>query len=132
MQLKQRIKQLEQKLLVKSPAGSQERQECEHPPSMLKLYRVYPATGYSDRRLVTKGHCNACGFDDYLWSFYALTEEQEERRQSLDFWECMAYELELLESGLIRYTVFPPSPEVQIKFTGRIMEDAVKTENKKN
>jgi hypothetical protein len=44
----------------------------------------------------------------------------------------MAYELELLESGLIRYTIFPPSPEVQIKFTGRIMEDAVKAENKKN
>jgi hypothetical protein len=93
---------------------------CEHPASMFKLRRDYPPKGYSDRRLVTKGHCNACGFDDYLWSFYALTEEQETRRQELGFFERMAYEVELIEVGLIKYALFPPPPEVQIRFTGKV------------
>ncbi len=82
--------------------------------------RVYPVKGYSDQRLVVKGHCNACGFDDYLWSYYSLTEEQECRRQELNFWEGNAYDLELLNAGLISYALYPPSPEVQIKFTGKV------------
>ncbi len=94
---------------------------CEHSASMFKFYRDFPAKGYSDQRLVTKGHCNACGFDDYLWSFYALTEEKEHRRQELGFWERMAYEVELIEAGLIKYSIFPTSPEVQMRFIRRVM-----------
>ena len=124
MNLKKRITKLEQNLPITSIEEIEEAKACEHPPSMFALRREYPATGYSDHRLVIKGHCNACGFDDYLWSFYALTEEQEARRWELKraskFWEGMAYDLELINAGLIRYALFPPSPEVQMRFTGKV------------
>lgn len=124
MNIKNRIKKLEQDFSIESIEEIEEAEICEHPPSMFNFRRDYPATGHSDRRLVVMGHCNKCGFDDYLWSFYALTEEQEERRQELkyasDFWGSMAYDLELINVGLIRYTLFPPSPEAQMKFTGKI------------
>lgn len=124
MNLKTRLEKLEQNLLIESIEEIEKAEICEHPPSMFLLYRVYPAKGHSDRSLVVKGHCNGCGFDDYLWSFYALTEEQEAHRQELryssNFWGSQAYDLELINAGLMSYALFPPSPEVQIKFTGKV------------
>lgn len=124
MNLKKRVTKLEQIFLVESIEEIEEAEMCEHPPSMFVLYRCYPAKGHSDRSLVVKGHCNNCGFDDYLWSFYALTEDQEAKRQELkyssDFWGLNAYDLELINAGLMSYALFPPSPEVQMKFTGRV------------
>jgi hypothetical protein len=124
MNLKTRLEKLEQNFLIESIEPVEEVKICEHPASMFKLYRCYPAKGHSDRRLVVKGHCNVCGFDDYLWSFYALTDEQETRRQELiyasDFWGSQAYDLELIKAGLISYALFPPTPEVQMRFTGKV------------
>ena len=123
MSILNRIKKIEQKTLTQS-IEEKEPEICKHPPSMFKLRRDYPASGYVDHRLVVKGHCNVCGFDDYLWAFYDLTEEQEARRQELfnssAFWEGQAYDLQLINAGLISYTLYPPSPEVQIKFTGKV------------
>jgi len=123
MSIENRLKKLEQNILIQ-PIEYSEPEICEHPPSMFALRRDYPASGYSDHRLVIKGHCNVCGFDDYLWAFYDLTEEQEERRQELryasKFWESCAYDIELINAGLLRYALYPPSPEVQIKFTGKV------------
>ena len=123
MNIKNRLKNLEQIASAKTTVNN-EPEICEHPASMFNLRREYPATGYSDRRLVIMGHCNVCGFDDYLWSFNALTEEQEIRRWELKyaskFWESMAYDLDLINAGLLRYALYPPSPEVQIQFTGEV------------
>lgn len=124
MNLRSRIRKLEQNVSMELIEEIEEAKICEHPPSMFNLRRDYPATGHADHRLVIMGHCDACGFDDYLWSFYALTEEQEARRWELKraskFWEGVAYDLELINAGLIRYTPFPPSPEVQMRFTGKV------------
>ncbi|HLM60911.1 MAG TPA: hypothetical protein VK308_08915, partial [Pyrinomonadaceae bacterium] len=102
MSIENRLKKLEQNILIQ-PIEYSEPEICEHPPSMFALRRDYPASGYSDHRLVIKGHCNVCGFDDYLWAFYDLTEEQEERRQELryasKFWESCAYDIELINAG---------------------------------
>ena len=123
MNILNRIKKLEQNALIQ-PIEESEPEICEHPPSMFELRRDYPASGHADKRLVIKGHCNVCGFDDYLWSFYALTEEQGERRQELrsasKYSEACAYDLELIKAGLLRYALYPPSPEVQIRFTGKV------------
>jgi hypothetical protein len=123
MNIQNRLQKLERNSFSE-PEEADAPEVCEHPASMFKLRRDYPATGYSDRRSVIVGHCNACGFDDYLWSFNALTEDQENRRWELKysskFWESMAYDLELIEAGLIRYALFPPSPEVQMRFTGKV------------
>jgi hypothetical protein len=123
MNIKNRLKKIEQNSSLE-PKEADAPEVCEHPPSMFRLRRDYPAKGYPDRRLIIMGHCDVCGFDDNLWAFYSLTEEQEARRQELqrasDFWALDAYELELVNAGLIRYAVYPPSPEVQIKFTGKV------------
>jgi hypothetical protein len=123
MNIKNRIRKIKTNPPVKQAAES-EPEVCQHPPSMFKLYRDYPATGYSDSRLVVKGHCDSCGFDDYLWFGYSLTKEQGARRQKLiyasDYWAQCAYDLKLINAGLISYVLYPPSPEVQIKFTGEV------------
>lgn len=125
MNINNRLKKMESQIVKEDSESCDDKMEiCEHPPSMFTLRQEYPATGYCDRRMVICGHCNLCGFDDYLWSYYALTEEQEFHRQQLkyasDFWGLNSYYLELLNAGLISYAVYPPSPEVQMKFTGKV------------
>jgi hypothetical protein len=123
MNIKSRLQKLEQNSLT-IEAETEDCEACEHPPSMFHLRREYPPKEYADRRLITMGHCDVCGFDDHLWSYNALTEEQERRRQELknasDFWGEIAYELELINAGLIKYALYPPPAEVQIRFTGRL------------
>ena len=126
MNIKNRLTKIEQTITSQrenKAAEDTETQCCEHPLSMFLLYRDYPPKGSLDRRLVVKGHCNGCGFDDYLWSFYNLTEAQETQRQELidasDFFESMAYDLSLINAGLVGLTLFPPSPEIQARFTGK-------------
>ena len=108
MNIQNRLKKIEQNLSTKPNTGIGPG-VCEHPPSMFKLRQDYPVTGYADRRSVIVGHCNACGFDDFLWSHYALKDEQEEHRQELKyaskFWEWQAYDLELINAGLIKYAL---------------------------
>lgn len=123
MNIRSRIKKLENEIGEVNPE-IQEPVVCEHPPSMINLRRDYPAYGYEDRRLVVMGHCNACGADDFIWSHFALTEEQEARRSELidgsHFWAHQAFDLELLNAGLIKYTLYPPSQEVQRRLTGKV------------
>jgi hypothetical protein len=125
MNIQNRLKKLEQNsLTIETETTDCEAKPCEHPPSMFNLRRDYPAKGCLDRRLVTKGHCDNCGFDDYLWSFYNLTEEQENRRYELrhhssEYYASDAYDLELIAAGLIKYALYPLPAEVQIRFTGR-------------
>lgn len=115
MQLKQRIKRIEQRMPM--PVAIQEAKECKHPSADFDFYKDYPATGYEGERSVVKGHCNICGFDDYLWSFNALTEEQEQKRWELrmasQFWAGMEYDLSLINQNLLCYTPWSRISEVK-------------------
>ncbi len=77
---------------------------------------MYAPTEYLSKRLITKGHCNNCGFDDYLLSFSRLTDDQEIRRFELqyasDYQGSIDYDLELIAGGFMDYTAFPPPVEV--------------------
>lgn len=113
MQLKRRIKRIESRI---SPvAVICEETECQHPSADFNFYKDYPAKGYEGERLVVKGHCNICGFDDYLWSFNALSDEQEERRWELrsQFWAANDYDLSLVNQNLLRYTPWSRIEEVK-------------------
>jgi hypothetical protein len=97
---------------------------CNHPRESFHFYRVFAPLGYRSRGLITKGHCDHCGFDDYLWADYRLTEDHERRRDDLksDYREAWAYDLELINAGLIDYVPFPPPLAVQTQYTVRIIQ----------
>ena len=116
MQLKQRIKKLENKnsnpnINPIQPKSQYElnaikQANCEHPKNAVKFFRDYPATGYTDKRLVANFHCHGCGFQGNLWKTNLLTNEQIEcfhYVQRDDFHEGMKLELELVEQGLLSY-----------------------------
>jgi hypothetical protein len=98
---------------------------CTHSGAAMHFYRVRPPMGYRTRELITKGHCNACAFDDYIFAFLNLTPEQEARRWELrdtsGGWRAdQAYLLELIDAGLIDFVPFPPPPEIEEAFTTNI------------
>jgi len=47
------------------------RQSMSRAGETMNLYRVYAPTEYSSKHLITKGHCNNCGFDDIYCRFHA-------------------------------------------------------------
>ena len=95
--------------------------KCEHPPSAFRLYQDHPPAGYQPRCMITKGHCDSCGFDDYMLEDLGLTQDHHDRRCELndtgDYHERRTYDLELIAAGLMNYVSFPPPLEIQERFT---------------
>ena len=75
MQLRQRLRKIE--LTLRPTFRLSEWKRCEHPENAINFYRVAPVRDFPDRRLVTKFHCQKCGFQDHLWRKNLLTKEQE-------------------------------------------------------
>lgn len=129
MNIKARLEKLEQSVKPKEEPLSIWQQvylrqlNCDHSPSAFHFYREYPPKGYRNHELITKGHCDGCGFEDYMWSVYHLTDEQEDRRQDLmygsDSRKARAYDLELIDAGLLDYVAFPPPVEEQLRYSAR-------------
>ena len=81
----------------------------QHPPAMFHFYRDYSSHPQHSHRLITKGHCDHCAFDDYFFDVTNTTKEQWHRVNELDHGaERDDYIARLITEGVLDYVDWPP------------------------
>jgi len=135
MKIQDRLEQLE-KIATDTLATNRPYVACEHPASSFHIRQDYPAlwTKGADGksvlkshpkapRLIVKGHCDSCGYDDTLWDVRNLSPGQWDRLCDLGGYENHMYGTDtyhqydyyagwLIDNGYLQFVAWPPTKEI--------------------